>query len=350
MKNFLLTIVIVLLFCNFSYSQITIDQSDFANPSDTFLVKVNYNPTIPIDLSPGENKVWDFSGLENDMLNFVCYKPVSYLDFADQFPLSQYYTYGPGWLYAGPSGIAPNENNWGYMLFFNNPDGLFIEGFYSDYGLGYRATYNSPPEMLMFAPATYSNSQMHNSYWQVAIDNNPLDHDSIYRRNVEKSLLVDAWGTLTTVFGTYEVIRVHETGFSIDSLFISFGEITLYRTQFVRDTLNNYYFWAKEIGNPLVTIKCDGRGNIKEVNYLTAILQTGIETPSDNSNQITIFPNPVIDKLYFNIENKVEVFDIQGKTVLKTNHAIRNIDISILKKGIYFIKFGDNSVHKFVKE
>ena len=63
-----------------------------------------------------------------------------------------------------------------------------------------------------------------------------------------------------------------------------------------------------------------------------------------------IFPNPVKDKLYLSKEKQFEIYDMQGKVLLRGEKTTQTIDVSHLKPGIYFIKFEDNSVEKFVKE
>jgi len=367
MKKNLFLFIAILLLHNILSSQIVIEQTDFAQPSDTFLLKVIKYPTMDFDLSTGGDKVWNYSSLNTQLSinNFACYAPKEKLDAVsnfpfEKFPFSQFFTYGPGYIYAGPGGVAPTESNWGHMLFFKNETGLYAEGFYSDYGLGYKPTLYNQPEMLMFAPASYLDTKEYHGYWKVAIDYNPADYDTTYRRNVDKKLEVDAWGTLTiprqlgsfeTEYTTHEVIRVHETGFSRDSIFITYNPVPtpFFSYQIICDTLNNYYFWAKEIRNPLLTIKCDPLGKVKEVNYLWGKnLLTVNKTPP--TEHLKFFPNPAKDILHFSTETQVEIIDIQGRTLLKTEQSVKHININNLKPGIYFIKLDGNSVGKFIKD
>jgi len=67
-------------------------------------------------------------------------------------------------------------------------------------------------------------------------------------------------------------------------------------------------------------------------------------------NSITIFPNPAKDYLYFDSEKQFEVFDIQGRMLLKSEKAMQSVNVSHLKAGIYFIRFENGQVKKFVKE
>ena len=41
--------------------------------------------------------------------------------------------------------------------------------------------------------------------------------------------------------------------------------------------------------------------------------------------------------------------DIQGRVLLRSENATQSVNVSYLKAGIYFIKFEDGGVRKFVK-
>jgi hypothetical protein len=91
MKRFFLLLGLAVL--SFSvFSQVVIEESDIMQPGDTFLIYVDLNPSIIVDLMPGGDQGWDFSGLQNDQSNFACYAPSNDLEFIDEFPLSEFYT------------------------------------------------------------------------------------------------------------------------------------------------------------------------------------------------------------------------------------------------------------------
>jgi len=88
MKTFFLIILVSLL--SFSaFSQVVIEESDLLQPGDTFLIHVDLMPAISVDLTPGADLTWDFSGLQNDESNFACYPPSDDLEFIDEFPFSE---------------------------------------------------------------------------------------------------------------------------------------------------------------------------------------------------------------------------------------------------------------------
>ena len=78
--------------------------------------------------------------------------------------------------------------------------------------------------------------------------------------------------------------------------------------------------------------------------------EISIEEITVSSNLPIIYPNPVKDYLYFNNNTQFEIFDIQGRLLVKSEKAMQSVDASHLKAGIYFIRFENKQVEKFVKE
>jgi hypothetical protein len=166
----------------------------------------------------------------------------------------------------------------------------------------------------------------------------PVNVDTLYRRDVDKTLYADAWGTLTTDYGTYEVLRIHETGISIDSVFGYNGPISIISFEVARDTINNYYFWAKELRNPLMTLHCDYDGNIERIDYLMGAIYS--ENNLSINENFSIFPNPASD--FFVINNAigdVKIFSIDGKLIKQFVSDVNQQVISTdsFDPGVYFI-------------
>ena len=348
MKTLLLTLL-GLFFAFGAFSQITIEEVDLMQPGDTFLIHVDILPTIDINLETGADLTWDFTGLTNDESNYACFAPNNDLDFNDEFSYSDFHTYGPGYIYAGPGGGAPLDN-WGYMMFFTNPDGLYAEGFYSDYGMGYRSTFNTPAELLMPVPFSYENSEDWSSYWEVVVDENVMDHDTLYRRDISKNFNADAWGSIVTDYGTYNVLRTHETGISKDSIFGYVGTTTYFAQEVATDTINKYYFWSKDIRHPVLTVYCDFSNNVLRVDFLMGVLYSDNNQINTSSN-INVYPNPANNNISLKgINGDVQILDYTGRIIFTadTNNNCK-IDISNLKQGLYFIKDSEGNTFRFVK-
>ena len=333
------TFLAAICLTSFSIAQITIEESDLMMPGGTFLIHVDLSPEIIIDITnTGADLSWDFTGLNNDESNYACYAPNDELEFQGAFTLSEFHTYGPGFIYAGPGGGAPLDN-WGYMMFYTNSNGLFVEGFYSDYGMGYRSTFNTPAELLMFTPADFNYFESNDTYWEVIVDENAMDYDTLYRRDVDKTLEADAWGSIITDYGTYDVLRIHETGTSVDSLFAYMGATTYFSTEVARDTINNYYFWAKDIRNPVLTVHCDTDDNIERIDYLMGAIYSSNQLPKLNNQQV--YPNPSTEYVILeNFQGRVDIYNSIGQIVRSIENAptFYKLSINDLQTGIYYIK------------
>jgi len=86
-------------------------------------------------------------------------------------------------------------------------------------------------------------------------------------------------------------------------------------------------------------------------------LSENIVNSHSNTNEISIYPNPLKDKLY--IKNVMSsnsflyILNLQGKLISYKQNTLNFLDISNLKNGIYIIKIVDSGktmIAKFVKE
>jgi hypothetical protein len=81
-----------------------------------------------------------------------------------------------------------------------------------------------------------------------------------------------------------------------------------------------------------------------------------LSTTSKAAFEFSTYPNPVKDVLHINTKEslqKVEVYDLLGKSVLSVKNVSESIDVSSLSKSIYIVKLTSTngvSTKKFVKE
>ncbi|WP_298153921.1 T9SS type A sorting domain-containing protein [Flavobacterium sp.] len=76
-------------------------------------------------------------------------------------------------------------------------------------------------------------------------------------------------------------------------------------------------------------------------NYTTTIQSTLGLQENDINNEITVYPNPVRDLLYFKTEYsvlKVQIFDIIGRIISSNSVSGNKIDLSSLQSGNYVLK------------
>ncbi len=346
------TFLFLFTFVLFSNAQITITHQSLPQPGDTFAMRYSHYPVINIGTPLSTSQHFDFSDLENDSLKFATYGITSQLPFANEYPESNLYTWGPSVLYGGPGTPVPGVA-WGWMLFKTDVDGMSVVGYRTGDAPNILTANQTPPLVLMKTPFTYGNSHTQNSHWSVYLDSNPADVDTIYTSFANSNLLCDAWGTITTPTDqNMDVIRIREYKISVDSIYGKIGSMIVWKTELRRDTVLNYQFYSPSKRHPIVTIFCQPDETVYGVQYLWySDLYNSIESNIEKS--INCFPNPVQNYIYIegsSLHSYYEIIDLQGKTVLHGQLAISNIiDLSSLKSGIYFLSIR-NSSEKYLKK
>lgn len=92
---------------------------------------------------------------------------------------------------------------------------------------------------------------------------------------------------------------------------------------------------------------------VKKISFVQSSTESNIV--DNNSNSITIFPNPTRDVLFVNGLNPndvVRLFDLQGKLILTSVTSIdgkSQISVSQLPNGVYLLQVGVE-IMKFVKQ
>lgn len=94
-------------------------------------------------------------------------------------------------------------------------------------------------------------------------------------------------------------------------------------------------------------IKVNLSGNILIKEYSLDGFATGIKQMTGNNEQIKFYPNPVIGNLWVSITGshnsiqEISLYDILGNQVVSTKE--KNIDVSTLKNGVYFVRVQTNN-------
>ena len=85
------------------------------------------------------------------------------------------------------------------------------------------------------------------------------------------------------------------------------------------------------------------------MHFLSNFMNKLLTQNSINEKFLNYFPNPANNYLYFNAEKQFEIFDLQEKILLHSENSVSSVNISHLNAGIYFVRFEDGNVTKFVK-
>jgi hypothetical protein len=116
-------------------------------------------------------------------------------------------------------------------------------------------------------------------------------------------------------------------------------------------TLQKWQVIFRKSDNSAIT---DG-GTVKVDNILVST-STTLSTNENNAFEFSMYPNPVKDELRINTKEplqKIEVFDLLGKSVLSLDNVSESIDVSALTKSLYIVKLTSAngvSTKKFVKQ
>ncbi len=254
-------------------AQITITGTDLPSAGKGFVTHLDSTTNINLGTASSLLQNWDFSGLQNQGTKYAAYSENHPLiPYYSSFSQSNIYLYGYAGLFGGLTGGIPlYATNKGYTYMKSDSSGLEIVGFRNDQLFNNTPVLESPKEVLMKAPFAYDSAYAGNSKWSYLFSHNPGSWDTLFESNISKSLVADAFGSITTPYGTFDVIRIHENVIKNDSAkIIAMGSI-YYSYPVFSETTNNYYFWAKNFGFPIAKVHCDESNNIKYVEYLSSV-------------------------------------------------------------------------------
>ncbi len=135
----------------------------------------------------------------------------------------------------------------------------------------------------------------------------------------------------------------------------------------ISDSLGNVIFSQTFSGNNFVSFGEDANGElyVSSISNGTVykIIDSSLELSEHSKNEVLIYPNPSKNEVYIKNTNlgnpitKVEICDINGKTILTENNHTNSIDYvktQSLQSGFYVMKITNNlglhSIHKLIKD
>jgi uncharacterized delta-60 repeat protein len=92
------------------------------------------------------------------------------------------------------------------------------------------------------------------------------------------------------------------------------------------------------------------RDGIAVINNSSSLSNDEFDNSSNSLNNISIYPNPVIDKFELDSQfEEVTIYSIEGRFVKKFKPNEREFDINELKSSIYFLKIKNHNSFKYIK-
>ena len=337
-----------LILSGMANSQVTITEANVAGPTD---LVTQSNDTLPTVASPtgGADQIWDYStGLVAHEENSMTFSSPGWLNNAASFPTSN---------------LAAVDQTGFEIYFINDASSMRMVGVAGDFfGSGTdNIVLTNPAEEILRFPANYNDAHTTSSIQRFSFLGSDVGApvDSIVSKTYRTTdVLIDAWGSMTTPYGTFEVLRVSETAVITDSAWAyTFGFESL--VQNGENTEYTYAFWSDDPTTrfPVMEMRHDNAGNVLNVEWLQS--EPSVELNALTLENVIVYPNPTSDQLTIEFNNddvsSLEVLSINGTLMFSSliTSKKETIDVSKLEKGTYFYKLLNDkhdiiSTNKFI--
>lgn len=343
------------------FNQITITSSDFPDPGDTVMVSISEDFDLDFE-STGPDFTWDYS-----LLNFTSQRIDTFFDVSDA-SITYQLAFNNGWLdpdyeadYYTPylNFVLPTSDL--FELPLSNPvnftkiesDRVEIVGVGVELSGLEIPLKNDPIDKEYGLPLNYEDEWISNSFFE--IDLNPV-YDGILRRYQERTAEVDGWGTVTTPYGTFDVIRTKAVVDFTDSMKIVLGETETW-LELPTPKQIIYSWWANDQKIPVLSVVAQsffGSETVTSVEYKDGDW-SDLSFETDNFELLTIYPNPTNDLIRINANHPVDnirIYNAVGQCI-KEMAGSKELSVADYDNGLYFMHVtvqGTTYVRQFVKQ
>ncbi len=336
-------VVIMISLLQFSLNaQITIESSDMPEQGDTVRISTSLNPEFSDYTDTGEDYFWDFS----DMI--AAYQTVdtfiSPLNTPPIYAVIFGFSSNLSYRYLRDLPI-PNFELSDIYYFYNNSSAKYTN-------VGYAASINNIPVPIKFDnsdvlyrfPLEFGDVDSSASHFQFGVDNFGFLLIDRTRRNT-----VDGWGTITTPFGTFDVLRVKSEVHEFDSIYVDSLQMGIPIDRYYTE----YKWLAKDQKEPVVQITADITGGLV-VTYRDSVrtIYDAVDEQFFGNQSLKAYPNPAYSE--FRVEYELNksadaeliMYDITGREVYREQlgHAVKGLNkktVSLpqlaLKEGLYML-------------
>jgi len=335
-----------LFICFSSSSQIFITSAHFIDASDVVQIGIDTNPSITHTPS-GPNQTWDYGELNDYEIDFIGFGVADWFNGYSNFP----------------NATLGTTDADGIQIFFRkNTDAFDLIGIYGDlFGEGTNSAVGfSPYQRQLSFPSTYGTTFTNESVINLTIEDFD-DADSVeVTVTTHRTSVFDAWGTITTPFGTFNAIRQYTKDSTIQSftaylfgfpVFNDSETVVTHNYSFYSDAQNARYILLQYTYDPNTEL-------LSNVQWQMAA--PVLNNPTDlTQNQITIYPNPASDNINILFEQPffgdISISDASGKVVYDASLVgdnNLNLVLNNWTPGVYLLHLksaSETSVHRFIK-
>lgn len=340
-------------------AQISLNVNDFSDGGDVLWISTAIDPTIDFSTT-GANQTWDFSNLTAQNQNEKVYFNMS---AASAFVNFQFGGFAPNAYQATnftASSAIPLDQLTSFLpVTIDNVFQFSKNSNSSINSIGFAISVNGNEipfrsdtiETRYALPLNYSNTYASHGFSEV--DMNPF-FNAIWRQHRHRQSEVDGWGSVITPLGTFQCLRIKHQVTETDSLFMDIAGNGMWLPLPIPK--GNVYEWiAQGEKEPIMRINTSiiaGNETVTTIEYLDVNQNLGIE---ENSDAVSIYPNPTTDKLYIQ-SNEMEGYLIvssDGSMIDIGSGNITELNLEDLVPGIYtlIIKSKDSfTTHEFIKQ
>jgi hypothetical protein len=358
MKLTIISTLAIVLNSLLGFSQITLDDTDFPNANESFAVSTAGISQVDF-ASTGPNHVWDFSNLSSNgqlprdfnslsgvsfMINFA-YGPTAITAYRASYrapytdlPINQLGTF------------LPIELSDVFQYTKKNAQRLNLLGYSVSISGQSLPVKSDTIETKYYFPLDYGDEYTSKGYTKMDLS---VVINAQWIQSRKRHSVVDGWGTITTPYGTFDVLRMQHRIEEIDTIVyegMAFGTPL--------PVMYEYEWLAADEKIPVLKIttsEVGGNETIVSVEYKDNPI-LGVEN-KEVSNVLKLYPNPVNESLSIAFKagkNNVSIYSVEGALVdsFTFENAVHTFNASHLKSGMYLISIasdGEVTNSTFVK-